>query len=124
VHNLRICFQTDYSKFQTKHYLLYNKWIINNNKILKSFVKLNIHGTKSPCLLISHDVFSSSLIDSKCKSKVKTVEKYAVGARSLVRSTSGVEGHARVPGWGLGRLTSNSITHMDLHESNNKLVSV
>ncbi len=25
-------------------------------------------------------------------------------------------------GWGLGRLTSNSITHTDLHKPNNKLV--
>ncbi len=32
-------------------------------------------------------------------------------ARSLIRSTSGVQGHAGVLGWGLGRLTSESITH-------------
>jgi hypothetical protein len=35
----------------------------------------------------------------------------------------GVEGHARPPGWGLGRVTSNSIIHTNLHKPNNKLVS-
>jgi hypothetical protein len=35
----------------------------------------------------------------------------------------GVEGHAGAPGWGLGRVTSGSIIHMDLHKPNNKLVS-
>jgi hypothetical protein len=41
----------------------------------------------------------------------------------LVCSTSKVEGHAGAPGWGLGRLTSNSITHTDVHKPNNELVS-
>jgi hypothetical protein len=35
----------------------------------------------------------------------------------------GVEGHVGAPGWGLGRLTSNSIIHTDLHKPNNELVS-
>jgi hypothetical protein len=35
----------------------------------------------------------------------------------------GVEGHARAPGWGLGRMTNNSIIHTDLYKPNNKLVS-
>jgi hypothetical protein len=35
----------------------------------------------------------------------------------------GVEGHAGPPGWGLGRVTSNSIIHTNLHKLNNKLVS-
>jgi len=30
------------------------------------------------------------------------ITKEGVGARSFVRSTSGVEGRARVPRWGLG----------------------
>jgi len=55
---------------------------------------------------------------------VKTTEGSGVGARSLARSTFGVEGHAEAPRWGLGRVTSNSITHMNLHKLNNKLVSV
>jgi len=54
---------------------------------------------------------------------VKTTEGEGVGARSLVRSTLGVEERAGAPGWGLGRLISNSITHTDLHKPNNKLVS-
>jgi hypothetical protein len=41
----------------------------------------------------------------------------------LVCSTSGVKGRVGAPRWGLGRLTSNSITHMDLHKLNNKLVN-
>jgi hypothetical protein len=37
----------------------------------------------------------------------------------------GVEGHAEGLGWGLGfRVTSNSITNMDLHKPNNKLINV
>ncbi len=39
----------------------------------------------------------SSLIDSKCESEVKTTEEQGVKARSLVRSTLGVEGRARAP---------------------------
>jgi len=42
--------------------------------------------------------------------------------RSLVHSTSGVEVHARALGWGLGRVTSKSIIHTDLHKPN-KLVN-
>ncbi len=41
----------------------------------------------------------------------------------MAHSTSGVERCARAPGCGLGRLTSKSITHIDLHKLNNKLVS-
>jgi hypothetical protein len=51
------------------------------------------------------------------------MEGKRVGVRSLAHSTLGVEVCAGVPGWGLGRLTSNSITHMDLHKPNDKLVS-
>jgi hypothetical protein len=35
-----------------------------------------------------------------------------------------VEGHAEALGWGLGRVISKSIIHIDLHKPNNKLVSV
>jgi hypothetical protein len=44
-------------------------------------------------------------------------------AHSLARNTLGVEGRAGALKWGLGRMTSKSITHMDLHKPNNKLVS-
>ncbi len=61
------------------------------------------------------------LMDSTSSSKVKTTEEKGVGARSLA---PGVEGRARVSESRLERLTSNSITHTDLHKSNNKLDNV
>jgi len=33
----------------------------------------------------------------------------------------GVEGHVGALGWGLRRVTRNSITHTDLHKPNNKV---
>ncbi len=54
--------------------------------------------------------------------KVKRVKR-RVRARSLARSILGVEGETRAPGWGLGRLTSRSITHTCLHKPINKLIS-
>jgi len=42
---------------------------------------------------------------------MKTTEREGVGACSLAHSTLGVEGCARIPGWGLG------------HKPNNKLIS-
>jgi hypothetical protein len=63
--------------------------------------------------LITNDAPSSSLMDSTASSKVKTTEGKRVGVRSLAHSTSGVEGHVGAPKWGLGRLTSKSITHTD-----------
>jgi hypothetical protein len=56
--------------------------------------------------------------------KVKIAEGEGVGARSLAHIISGVEGHVRAPGWGLGKLTRNSFTHTNLHKPNNKLVLV
>ncbi len=55
--------------------------------------------------------------------KVNTMKGEGVGACSLTHNTSRVEGYAGALGWGLRRLTSNSIIHTDLHKSNNKLVS-
>jgi hypothetical protein len=55
--------------------------------------------------------------------KAKIAEGKGVGARSLARITLGVEGFGGAPRWGLGRMTNKSITHMDLHKPNNKLVS-
>ncbi len=54
---------------------------------------------------------------------MKIMEGEGVGVRSLVRNTSKVERHVGAPGWGLGRLTSKSIIHMDLDKPNNKLVN-
>jgi hypothetical protein len=41
----------------------------------------------------------------------------------MARNTLRVEGRVGAPGWGLGRMTSKLIIHMDLHKPNNKLVS-
>ncbi len=46
---------------------------------------------------------------------------YRVGVCSFVHNTLGVEGHAGVPGWGLGQVTSGSTIHIDLQKPNNKL---
>ncbi len=54
---------------------------------------------------------------------MKIAEGEGVGARSLARNTLGVEGRVGALGHGLGRMTSKSITHTDLHKLNNKLVS-
>jgi hypothetical protein len=70
-----------------------------------------------------NDAPLSSLMDSIVSPKMKTTER-GVGAHSLARNTSGVEGHVGTLGWGLGRFTSKSITHMDPHKPNNKLLNV
>jgi len=54
---------------------------------------------------------------------VKIGEGEGIRACSLARSTLGGKGRAGAPGWGLGRLTSNSIIHTDLHKPKNKLVN-
>ncbi len=75
-------------------------------------------------ILISYktvDAPPHSLKDSNVNPKVKTTER--VGVQSLARNTLGVEGRARAPLWGLGRMTSRLIIHMDLHKPNNKLVN-
>jgi hypothetical protein len=69
------------------------------------------------------DTPPSSLMDSTMSPKVKTTKGERVGTHSLARNTSGVEGCAGAPGWGLGRLINKSITYTDLHKPNHKLVS-
>jgi hypothetical protein len=70
------------------------------------------------------DAPPSSLMDSTASPKMKTTEGEKVRACSLVCNTLGVKGCAGALGCGLGRLTSKSITHTDLHKLNNKLVNV
>jgi hypothetical protein len=53
-----------------------------------------------------------SLNDSNANPKVETT-KEGVGVRSLTCNISKVDGHARAPGWGLGRVKSESIIHMN-----------
>jgi hypothetical protein len=64
----------------------------------------------------------NSLMDLTASPKVKTLEE-GVGVCCLGHNTSKVEGHVGALGWGLGRLANNSITHMNLHKPNHKLVS-
>ncbi len=64
---------------------------------------------------ITCDAPPSSLIDSTASPTVKIMKGEGVEAHSLAHNTLGVEGHVGVPGWGLRRLTSNSITHTTLH---------
>jgi hypothetical protein len=64
------------------------------------------------------------LKDSNASFKVKTTKEEIIGVHFLTQSTSEVEGRAGALGWGLGKMTSRSIIHIDLHELNNKFVSV
>jgi len=74
--------------------------------------------------LSSNDTPPNSWIDLIVNPKLKTTKGQGVGAHSLVRNTLGVKGCVGALGWGLCQVTSKSIIHMDLHKSNNKLVSV
>jgi hypothetical protein len=55
--------------------------------------------------------------------KTSEGEGEGVGACFLVHNTSRVEERTGALKWGLGRLIKKSITHMNLHKPNNKLVS-
>jgi len=58
--------------------------------------------------------------------KVKTTEEKKLEHTPWFATLWGYKGVlmcARASGWGLGRLTSDLITHIDLHKPNNKLVS-
>jgi hypothetical protein len=62
-------------------------------------------------------------MDSTTNPKVKLTEGKGVGACSLACNTLVVKKAHWSFGWGLGRMISKSITHIDLHKPNNKLVS-
>jgi hypothetical protein len=68
-------------------------------------------------IINGNDAPRSTLMDSIVSLKVKKAKGKGVGARSLACSTSGVEGHVGASKWGLGRLTINSITYMDLYKT-------
>jgi hypothetical protein len=61
-------------------------------------------------------------MDSTSNPKMKIIKGEGIKLRFLARSISGVEGRVGALRWGVGRLTSKSITHMDLHKPNNKLI--
>jgi hypothetical protein len=54
---------------------------------------------------------------------VKIVEGEEVRVRSLARNISRVKGHVKALGWGLAKLTSNSIIYTNMHKPNHKSVS-
>jgi hypothetical protein len=63
------------------------------------------------------------LIESNANPKVKIIKEEGIEVRSLACNTSGIERHVGILGWGLGRVTSGSIIHIDLHKQNNELVN-
>ncbi len=69
-----------------------------------------------------NDAPPSSLMDSTKSLKVKTT-KGGVRARSLAYNTLGGRGACWNSKMGLGRLTSTSLIHTNLHKLNNKLVN-
>jgi hypothetical protein len=69
------------------------------------------------------DAPPTPLTDSIVSPKGENNRRTKSWAHSLSHNILEVEGRARVPRWGLGRVTSKSITHTDLHKPNNKLIS-
>jgi hypothetical protein len=62
-------------------------------------------------------------MDSTVNPKVKITKRKRIGARVLVHSILGVKGHVGTLRWKLRKVTSKSITHMNLHKPSNKLVN-
>ncbi len=79
-------------------------------------MKLKLVHNRNNC-----DAPVSFLMDSIVSPKVKTMEGEGVEVCSLARNTSRVEGHTKVSGWGLGRLTINSITHTVLAQTKQQI---
>jgi hypothetical protein len=59
----------------------------------------------------------------KCKSKGENNERIKSWGTLFGSQHFKGEGCARAPKWGLGRLTSESIIHLDLYKPNNKLIN-
>jgi len=100
----------------TKYFI---KFMIYVNKHKYNFNPKSIYGS----LISSSLTPPNSLIDSNASPKVKTLKEKKVEVCSFVRNTSGVEGFVGALGWGLGRVTSRSIIHINIHKPNNMLVS-
>ncbi len=80
----------------------------------------NIHNLKPN---IVYDAPPHSWKYSNVSLKMKTMKDERVGVRSLVHNILRVKEHVKVMKWVLGRGTSGSIIHTNLHKLNNKLVS-
>jgi hypothetical protein len=91
--------------------------------LLPEWNRIHVIPLYNGCNGWEYDTPPSSLMNSIVNPKVKITKGEGVGVCSLARSTSKVEGRVGALGCGLGKLTSNSITHMDLHKPNHKLVS-
>ncbi len=63
-------------------------------------------------------------MDSTMNPKGEQWKDKKLGHVFLAHTTLWVGGRAGAPGWGLRRVTSKSITHTNLHKSNNKLIIV
>jgi hypothetical protein len=74
-------------------------------------------------MLMSYDTLPNSSMDSSVNPKGENNERIRSGAHSSAHNTLGEKGCAKALGWGLGRVISKSITRMDLHKPNNKLVN-
>jgi hypothetical protein len=74
-------------------------------------------------MFFPHDTPPHSLKGSNASPKLEITKEEAVGVCSLACNISMVEGRVGASGWGLGRVTSGSIIHTNLHKLNNKLVS-
>jgi hypothetical protein len=110
--------------FTTLYSPIYIVILLNIDAISLSFGLSKIPSLSDDFFLVHnhYDAPPHSLKDSNASPKVKTVDK-RIGIRSVARNILGVEGRAETPRWGLGRVTSESIIHTDLHSPNNKLVS-
>ncbi len=88
-----------------------------------------LHSDHAPLFFVNKSIWSSyvhtpphSLNDSNVNPKVETT-KEGVEIHSQTHNILKVERRAGVSGWGLGRVTSGLIIHMNLHKLNNKLVN-
>jgi hypothetical protein len=105
----------------------YKTWLLRQTNYLLRFFSQNKYGLETTMIkkLPDNQTWCTphSLKDSNVNPKVKTT-KEGIGVCSLVRSTLGIGGRVGASRLRLGWVTSGSIIHIDLHNPNNKLVSV
>jgi len=82
------------------------------------------HPTISPIVTKDNNWHTPTFLERfKCESKNENGERIRSWVCFLTCNTLRVEGHDGAPRWGLGKVTSKSIIHMNLHKPNNKLVN-